>query len=90
MTNVRSGQVAVVAASTAAPKLQIGQLSTISVLVETPPNIRFNQIAVIQVITGNINRAIMGPLFRLPCWQPCTAFGTRALIVDFSKIRKAL
>jgi hypothetical protein len=89
MTNIRTGTLSGIAVSTAAPTIRIKQLAAIAVESEAPPKIRLGSFAMIAVISGNINRTIMGPLFRLPCWQPCTAYGTRALIVDFSKIRKA-
>lgn len=42
-----------------------------------------SQIVMIAVLEGPPFSLSLGPGFALPCWQPCTAFGTEALVITF-------
>jgi hypothetical protein len=46
-------------------------------------DLQVSQLALLGVISGPPNSYSLGPAFKLPCWQPCTAFGTEALVINF-------
>lgn len=42
------------------------------------------QLLMLAVIDGPPFSYSLGPAFKLPCWQPCTAYGTEARVIIFN------
>lgn len=77
------GSVTVIA-SEAVP-IKAMQFGAISVQQDAPsisPS-RASQFGAIVVIANGKKFVSLRPAIQLPCWQPCTAFGTRSIVVNF-------
>lgn len=82
MTILKGSQLGIVAATAGVPNLQASQLGLISI--SSPPvaaSLDASQLGVIIVMGNNKSILPLGPAFKLPCWQPCTAYGTRSIVI---------
>lgn len=62
---------------------EVAQLVTIGVESVAPANMQVTQLVAISVISGPPNSISLNRAFKLPCWQPCTAFGTESIVIRF-------
>jgi hypothetical protein len=84
MTGLRNSQLATISVEGGTGKLAASQLASISVLSNpAATGLRASQLFAIIVISNGKNLLPLGPAFKLACWQPCTAYGTRATVVRF-------
>jgi hypothetical protein len=60
---------------------QIAQVVIQGVEIVAAPPIQIAQMVMIAVLSGPPNSYSLGNAFKLPCWQPCTAFGTEAIVI---------
>ena len=70
------------------PGTRARQLFVTSIAADVIGNAVARQLFLTQIVADSRLLVNMGPVIRLPCWQPCTAYGTRALVVDLTQIRK--
>lgn len=60
-----------------------GQVAILGVEQISPSQIDIGQIVILGILEGPPNSIALGPAITLPCWQPCTAFGTEARVIIF-------
>jgi hypothetical protein len=85
MTSLRSSQLANVAVEGGTAHLDASQMAAVSVLSNpAAAGLRASQLFVVSVIANGKNILPLGPVLRLPCWQPCTAYGTRSIVIRFN------
>jgi hypothetical protein len=61
----------------------IAQLAIMGVEELEPADVDVAQLAILGILEGPPFSISLGPAFALPCWQPCTAFGTKAKVIIF-------
>jgi hypothetical protein len=61
--------------------IDAGQLAVIGIEQAPPSPIQIGQLAVIALLEGPAFMYTMQSVFGLPCWQPCTAYGTEAKVI---------
>lgn len=59
---------------------EIAQLAFVSAAEAPPIPVDICQLAIVQIVSGNIKLVCLGEPIKLDCWQPCTAYGTPARI----------
>lgn len=86
MTGLRNSQLGTIAVGGAGgSNLRASQYGSIAVASNpAAAGLRASQIAVIAVIANGKNFLPLGPVMPLPCWQPCTAYGTRSIVIRFN------
>lgn len=87
MTTLRNSQLGTISISgpPVAAGVRSSQMGAIAVT-ENPPAASLNasQLFVVIVAANGKNYLSLGPVIPLPCWQPCTAYGTRAVVIRFN------
>lgn len=82
MTDLRNSQLASIAVEGGTAVLDASQLAAIAVLGNpAAAEMRVSQFFTVTVISNGKNYLPLGPVRPLPCWQPCTAHGTEAVVI---------
>ncbi len=63
---------------------RVSQAAQVNVVREIAGNARISQLVMIRVISDRTDYIRLRNPVKLPCWQPCTAYGTHATIVIFN------
>lgn len=85
MTDLRSSQLNTVTVGGGGGDLRSSQLAAISVASNpAAAGLNASQLIVVAVVANGKSMLPLGPVMPLPCWQPCTAYGTRSIVIRFN------